>query len=50
MDFEQCDCRFPNADSVLGNALVTAIITLTDILYGKISTIHYAYPATLQRQ
>jgi hypothetical protein len=38
--FEQCNCGFPDTNRVLGDALVAAIVTLADILYGKIPTVH----------
>lgn len=50
MDLEQGYRGFTHTDRVLGNALVTTIITLTGILYGKVPSVYQAHSATLKNQ
>jgi len=46
MHLEQRDCRLSDADSVLSDTLVTAIITLPDFLNGQVTAIYYTDPVT----
>jgi hypothetical protein len=50
MHLKQRDCRLSDADSVLGDALVTTIITLPDFLNGQVTAIYYADPVTRESQ
>jgi hypothetical protein len=50
MHFEQCDSRLPDANSVLSDALVSALITLARVLDGKVASVHQTDPVTLENK
>lgn len=40
MNFQKCDCWFPDTDEILCNTLIPAIVWLSGFLYGQITAIH----------